>query len=106
MLYNYNFDFLKYIVLFLIVFIIGIFGLFLTRRNIILILMSLELALVSLNMMLIFTSIYLDDIQGQIFSLYLLSTAASEAAIGLALIVIYYRLRGFINIDFISNIKS
>ena len=68
--------------------------------------MSLELMLVSLNLMLIFTSIYLDDIQGQIFSLYLLATAASEAAIGLAIIVIYYRVRGFINIDFINNIKS
>lgn len=100
-----NFEFYKYILLFLIIFIIGIIGLLLTRRNIILLLMSIELILAALNLMLIFSSIYLDDIQGQVVSLYLLTAAAAEAAIGLALIVSYYRLRGVINIDFLINVK-
>ena len=100
-----NFEFYKYILLFLIIFIIGIIGLLLTRRNIILLLMSIELILAALNLMLIFSSLHLDDIQGQVVSLYLLTAAAAEAAIGLALIVSYYRLRGVINIDFLINIK-
>lgn len=100
-----NFEFYKYILLFLIIFIIGIIGLLLTRRNIILLLMSIELILAALNLMLIFSSLYLDDIQGQVVSLYLLTAAAAEAAIGLALIVSYYRLRGVINIDFLINVK-
>jgi NADH:ubiquinone oxidoreductase subunit K len=68
--------------------------------------MSIELMLLSGNLMFIFFSIYLDDALGQIFSLFILSIAASESAIGLALIVIFYRLRGVISIDYISTIKG
>lgn len=102
----YLFFLLKYIILSVIFFLIGIFGIFITRRNIILIIMSIELMLLSSNLMFIFFSIYLDDILGQIFSLFILSIAASESAIGLALIVIFYRLRGVISIDYISIIKG
>jgi NADH-quinone oxidoreductase subunit K len=96
----------KYIILCLIIFIIGVFGIFITRRNIIVIIMSIELILLSVNLLFIFFSIYLDDISGQLFSLYILTIAAAESAIGLALIVIYYRLRGIISVDYISSIKG
>jgi len=68
--------------------------------------MSIELMLLSVNLLFIFLSIYMDDILGQVFSLYILTIAAAESAIGLALIVIYYRLRGLITVDFISTIKG
>jgi NADH-quinone oxidoreductase subunit K len=68
--------------------------------------MSIELILLSVNLLFIFFSIYLDDISGQLFSLYILTIAAAESAIGLALIVIYYRLRGIISVDYISSIKG
>jgi NADH-quinone oxidoreductase subunit K len=68
--------------------------------------MSIELILLSVNLLFILFSLYLDDISGQIFSLYILTIAAAESAIGLALIVIYYRLRGIISIDYISTIKG
>lgn len=96
----------KYIILSLILFIIGSLGIFITRRNIIVIIMSIELILLSVNLLFIFISIYLDDISGQVFSLYILTIAAAESAIGLALIVIYYRLRGIISVDYISTIKG
>lgn len=102
----YLFFLLKYIILSILFFLIGILGIFITRRNIILIIMSIELMLLSSNLMFIFFSIYLDDALGQIFSLFILSIAASESAIGLALIVIFYRLRGVISIDYISTIKG
>jgi NADH-quinone oxidoreductase subunit K len=68
--------------------------------------MSIELILLSVNLLFIFFSLYLDDISGQVFSLYILTIAAAESAIGLALIVIYYRLRGIISVDYISTIKG
>jgi NADH-quinone oxidoreductase subunit K len=68
--------------------------------------MSIELMLLAVNLLFIFLSIYLDDIIGQIFSLYILTIAAAESSIGLALIVIYYRLRGTISVDYISSIKG
>jgi NADH-quinone oxidoreductase subunit K len=68
--------------------------------------MSIELMLLAVNILFIFLSIYLDDIIGQIFSLYILTIAAAESSIGLALIVIYYRLRGTISVDYISSLKG
>jgi NADH-quinone oxidoreductase subunit K len=96
----------KYLILSFIIFLIGVIGIFITRRNIIIIIMSIELMLLSVNLLFIFLSIYLDDIIGQIFSLYILTIAAAESSIGLALIVIYYRLRGTISVDYISSIKG
>lgn len=96
----------KFLMLGLSLFIIGSFGIFITRRNIIVIIMSIELMLLSINIIFIYFSLYLDDISGQVICLYILTIAAAESAIGLALIVIYYRLRGIISIDYISTIKG
>lgn len=79
-----------------ILFIIGIFGIFLSRKNIILIIMSLELLLLTCNYNFIFFSLYLDDLIGQIFSLLILSIGASESAIGLALVICYYKTYKYI----------
>jgi NADH-quinone oxidoreductase subunit K len=76
----------------LFLFIIGTFGIFLSRRHLILVIMSIELLLLSVNCYFIFFSIYLDDIIGQVFSLLILSVAAAESAIGLAIIISYYKI--------------
>jgi NADH-quinone oxidoreductase subunit K len=85
-----------HLLLSLILFIIGIFGLFLSRKNIILIIMSLELMLLSINYNFLFLSTYLDDLLGQLFSLLILTIGACESAIGLALLICYYRTYKFI----------
>lgn len=95
-----------YIIVSSILFILGILGIFITRKNIIVILMSVELMLLSVNFNFIIFSVYLDDIFGQLFSLFILTVAAAESAIGLAILVVYYRLRGVISIDNISSIKG
>jgi NADH:ubiquinone oxidoreductase subunit K len=87
-------------------FIVGILGICITKKNLIVILMSIELMLLSINFNFIIFSVYLDDILGQIFSLFVLTVAASESAIGLAILVIYYRLRGVLSINYISSIKG
>lgn len=96
----------KYINLFIIIFMIGCLGIFVTRQNIIIIIMSIELLLLSANLIFIFLSINMDDLVGQMFALYVLTIAAAESSIGLALVVVYYRLRGQIGIDYISTIKG
>ncbi|MDF2698955.1 MAG: nad4L [Haloplasmataceae bacterium] len=85
-----------HLILSLFLFIIGIFGLFLSRKNIILIIMSLELMLLSINYNFLFLSTYLDDLLGQLFSLLVLTIGACESAIGLALLICYYRTYKFI----------
>jgi len=87
-------------------FLIGTFGMFLGRRDIILILISLELILLSVNINLVFASIEIDDILGQIYGLLVLTVAAAETAIGLAIVIVYYRLRGSISVDLINYLKS
>jgi len=89
-----------------IVFCTGIFGMFLGRRDIIIILISLELILLSANINFVFYSIQLDDLLGQIYGLLVLTVAAAETAIGLAIVIIYYRLRGSVSIDSINLLKS
>jgi NADH-quinone oxidoreductase subunit K len=76
------------------------------RRNILILLMCIEMMLLSLNLNFIVFSVYLDDLYGQIFSLFILTVAAAESAIGLAIIIIYYRLRGSILMDQISVLKK
>ena len=95
-----------YLVLAAILFVIGIFGVFLNKKNIIIILMSIELMLLSVNINMVAFSSYLDDIIGQIFSLLILTVAAAEAAIGLAILVIYYRNKGSISVDDINAMKG
>ena len=87
-------------------FVIGVFGIFLNRKNIIIILMSIELILLAVNINLISFSIFSGDILGQIFTMLILTVAAAEAAIGLAIIVVYYRNRGSIRVEDIHGMKG
>ena len=89
-----------------ILFTLGIFGIFLNRKNVIVILMSVELMLLAVNINLVAFSAYLNDMTGQIFALFVLTVAAAEAAIGLAIVVIYYRNKGSIAVDDIHTMKG
>lgn len=89
-----------------ILFTLGIFGIFLNRKNIIIILMSIELILLSVNINLVAFSSFLGDISGQIFALFVLTVAAAEAAIGLAILVVYFRNRGTIAVEDINMMKG
>ena len=82
-----------------IIFFLGVIGIFLNRKNVIVILMSIELILLAVNINLISFSIFSGDIVGQIFTMLILTVAAAEAAIGLAIIVVYYRNRGSIRVE-------
>jgi NADH-quinone oxidoreductase subunit K len=95
-----------FIVLTVLMFVIGIFGMFLTRNHIIIILISLELILLAININFIVFSIFFDDLLGQMYALLILTVAAAESALGLAILIVYYRLRGGISIDLISLLKS
>jgi NADH-quinone oxidoreductase subunit K len=87
-------------------FTLGILGLFLNRKNVIVILMSVELILLAVNINLVAFSTHLNDLNGQIFALMVLTVAAAEAAIGLAILVAYYRNRGSIAVEDISGMKG
>lgn len=87
-------------------FLIGSFGIFLNRKNIILLLMAIELLLLAVNMNFIIFSYYLNDITGYVVALFILTVAAAESAIGLALLVVYYRLRNNIYIEYINTLKG
>ena len=87
-------------------FTLGIFGIFLNRKNVIIILMSIELMLLAVNINLVAFSYFLNDLTGQVFALFILTVAAAEAAIGLAIIVVYYRNRGSIDVDDINMMKG
>ena len=95
-----------YLTLAAIIFTIGVAGIFLNRKNIIVILMSIELILLAGNINLVSFSIYMNDLVGQIFTLFILTVAAAEAAIGLAIIVIYYRNSGTIRVQEIDKLKG
>lgn len=89
-----------------ILFTIGIFGIFLNRKNVIVILMSIELLLLAVNINLVAFSYYMQDMVGQIFALLVLTVAAAEAAIGLAILVVYFRNRGSIAVEDINMMKG
>ena len=95
-----------YLTLGAIIFTIGVVGIFLNRKNIIDILMSIELILLAVNINLVAFSMYSQDITGQIFTLFILTVAAAEAAIGLAIIVVYYRNAGTIRVEEIDKLKG
>ena len=95
-----------YLTLAAIIFSIGIVGIFLNRKNIIIILMSIELILLAVNINLVSFSIYLQNIVGQVFTMFVLTVAAAEAAVGLAIIVIYYKNKGSIQVEQISSLKG
>ena len=89
-----------------ILFTLGVLGIFLNRRNIILMLMAIELILLSVNLNLVAFSAALGDLVGQIFAMFVLTVAAGEAAIGLAILVIYFRGRGTISVDDVNRMKG
>ncbi|RDE09331.1 NADH-quinone oxidoreductase subunit NuoK [Pelagibacterium lacus] len=89
-----------------ILFTIGVFGIFLNRKNIIIILMSVELILLAVNINLVAFSSHLGDLVGQIFALLILTVAAAEAAIGLAILVVFFRNRGSIAVDDVNMMKG
>ena len=95
-----------YLTLGAIIFSLGTIGVFLNRKNIIVILMSIELILLAVNINLVSFSIYLGDIAGQIFTMLILTVAAAEAAIGLAIIVSYYRNKGSVRVEEINEMKG
>ena len=95
-----------YLTLGAIIFSLGTLGIFLNRKNVIVILMSIELMLLAVNINLVSFSIYLQDITGQIFTMLILTVAAAEAAIGLAIIVSYYRNKGSIKVEEIDEMKG
>ena len=95
-----------YLTLAAILFTLGILGIFLNRKNVIIILMSIELMLLAVNVNLVSFSVFLGDLTGQVFTLLILTVAAAEAAIGLAILVIYFRNRGSIEVDDISMMKG
>ena len=89
-----------------ILFFISILGIFITRKNLIIILISIELMLLSINFNFIIFSIYLNDVLGQIFTLFILTLAGAEASIGLAILIIFYRVRGIISMNFLNILKG
>jgi NADH-quinone oxidoreductase subunit K len=89
-----------------ILFVIGVFGIFVNRKNIIIILMSIELILLAVNINLVAFSAELGDLAGQVFALMILTVAAAEAAIGLAILVIFYRVRGTIAVEDVNMMKG
>lgn len=89
-----------------ILFTLGVFGIFINRKNVIVILMSIELILLSVNLNLVAFSFYLQDMAGQIFALFILTVAAAEAAIGLAILVVFFRNRGTIAVEDINMMKG
>jgi NADH-quinone oxidoreductase subunit K len=89
-----------------ILFTMGVLGIFVNRKNIIVILMSIELILLSVNINLVAFSTHLGDITGQVFALFILTVAAAEAAIGLAILVVYFRNRGTIAVDDVNMMKG
>ena len=95
-----------YLVVSAILFVMGVLGIFINRKNIIVILMSVELILLAVNLNLVAFSAYLGDLVGQIFSMFVLTVAAGEAAIGLAILVIYFRSRGTIVVDDANRMKG
>ncbi|ATW05022.1 NADH-quinone oxidoreductase subunit NuoK [Sphingopyxis sp. BSNA05] len=95
-----------YLVVSSILFVMGMLGIFLNRKNIIIILMAIELILLAVNLNFVAFSAFLGDMTGQIFAMFVLTVAAGEAAIGLAILVIYFRQRGTIAVDDVNRMKG
>jgi NADH-quinone oxidoreductase subunit K len=89
-----------------VLFVLGVFGILLNRKNVIVILMSVELMLLAVNLNLVAFSAHLGDLTGQVFTMMVLTVAAAEAAIGLAILVVYFRNSGTIEVDDISTLKG
>lgn len=101
-----NIEIIKFLLTSIFLFLVGLMGIFLIKKNIIIVLMSIELMLLSININFILFSVYLDNITGQLFALFVVTVAAAESAIGLAILVVYYRIKGLVSINFINSIKG
>lgn len=95
-----------YLTLAALLFTMGVFGIFLNRKNVIVILMSIELMLLAVNINFVAFSSFLNDLSGQVFTMFILTVAAAEAAIGLAILVVFFRNRGSIAVADISELKG
>ncbi|MBT8426541.1 MULTISPECIES: NADH-quinone oxidoreductase subunit NuoK [Qipengyuania] len=95
-----------YIVVSTVLFVLGVLGIFLNRKNIIIILMAIELILLAVNINMVAFSAFLGDLVGQVFAMFILTVAAAEAAIGLAILMIYFRGRGTIAVDDANQMKG
>lgn len=95
-----------YIAVSSILFVLGVLGIFINRKNVIVILMSIELILLAVNINMVAFSAFLNDLTGQVFAMFVLTVAAAEAAIGLAILVIYFRGRGTIAVDDVNQMKG
>jgi NADH-quinone oxidoreductase subunit K len=89
-----------------ILFTLGVMGIFLNRKNVIIIMMSIELMLLAVNINMVAFSSFLHDLVGQVFAMFILTVAAAEAAIGLAIVVVFFRNRGSIAVEEISQLKG
>ena len=98
--------FFQYLSFSILIFIIGLCGMVLNKKNVIIIIMSIEILLLGANLNFIIFSVFLDDIKGQIFSILILAVAASESAIGLAILVIFYKKHQTIDFDFIYGLHG
>ncbi|MEJ0026004.1 MAG: NADH-quinone oxidoreductase subunit NuoK [Rhizomicrobium sp.] len=96
----------QYLFVAAVLFTIGVFGIFLNRKNVIVILMSIELILLSVNINFVAFSSFLHDLVGQVFALFILTVAAAESAIGLAILVVYFRNRGTIAVEDVNLMKG
>ena len=96
----------QYLTVSAIVFTIGVFGIFLNRKNVIIILMSIELMLLAVNLNLVAFSAYAGDLVGQVFSMFVLTVAAAEAAVGLSILVVYFRNHGTVAVENINLMKG
>jgi NADH-quinone oxidoreductase subunit K len=96
----------NYLIVSALVFVIGVWGIFLNRKNVIIILMSIELILLSVNINFVAFSAYLGDLFGQVFVMFVLTVAAAESAIGLAILMVYFRNRGSIAVEDINTMKG
>lgn len=95
-----------YVIVSSVLFVLGVLGIFLNRKNVIIILMAIELILLAVNLNLVAFSSFLHDLTGQIFAMFVLTVAAGEAAVGLAILVIYFRDRGTIAVDDVNQMKG
>jgi len=100
---------MNFVVLILIpltIFLIGIFGIVLNRKNVLLVIICVELILLAVNFTFLISSFYLDDVLGQIFAIFILVVAAAESSIGLAILITFYRLKGTISVNSINKLKG
>jgi len=97
---------INYLSIAFILFLLGVLGIVVNRKNIIILLMSIELMLLAINFLLLTVSSFIVDLNGQVFALYILVVAAAESAIGLSILVAYYRVKGSISVKFINLLKG